>query len=146
MPRHFTLAEAESLLPDVERAIREALETKGIHEEATALLEATVQRVEQTGGASVDRDAFSQLKKRRHDAETRLTALLEQIQAFGCEVKDLDIGLIDFRSYYRGEEVYLCWKLGEEGISWWHGLQDGFRGRRKIDSEFLDNHKGDRSH
>jgi hypothetical protein len=59
-------------------------------------------------------------------------------------VKDLDIGLIDFRCYYHGEEVYLCWKLGEPGIAWWHGLEEGYRGRRPIDEEFLKHHRGER--
>jgi hypothetical protein len=65
---------------------------------------------------------------------------VERILAHGCEVKDLDIGLIDFRTFYHGEEVYLCWKLGEVGITYWHGLSEGFRGRRMIDEEFLENH------
>ena len=58
-------------------------------------------------------------------------------------VKDLDVGLIDFPTLYRGEEVYLCWKLGETGIQYWHGIDEGFRGRKKIDRDFLDNHKGE---
>ena len=57
---------------------------------------------------------------------------MEQVQSFGCLIKDLDVGLIDFPTLYRGEEVYLCWKLGEDGIEFWHGVSEGFRGRKKI--------------
>lgn len=145
MARHFTLKEAERLLPEVERAIREAIRGKAEYEEADGQFNGYLQRLAQLGGVLVDRDAASNLKQRREELAERLRSMIEEIHELGCEVKDLDTGLIDFRSYYRGEEVYLCWKLGEDGISWWHGLQDGFRGRRRIDDDFLANHQGDRS-
>ena len=65
------------------------------------------------------------------------------MQAIGCVVKDLDIGLIDFPTEFRGEEVYLCWKLGEPRIEFWHGVEEGFRGRKAIDQDFRDHHRGD---
>ena len=55
----------------------------------------------------------------------------------GVEVKDLEVGLIDFPTLFRGEEVLLCWRFGEERIEQWHGLTEGFRGKRPIDEEFL---------
>jgi hypothetical protein len=61
----------------------------------------------------------------------------------GVLVKDLDIGLIDFLTHYQGREVCLCWKLGEERIRFWHGTGEGFAGRKPIDGEFLENHRGD---
>jgi hypothetical protein len=63
----------------------------------------------------------------------------------GVLVKDLDTGLVDFPTLFRGVEVYLCWKLGENGIEFWHGVEEGFRGRKSIDQDFLDHHEGDRS-
>jgi hypothetical protein len=101
------------------------------------------QRIQILGGSMADRDSFVDEKKRRDSAARRLKDAIEQIQSFGCLIKDLDIGLIDFPSLYRGEEVYLCWKLGEDGINFWHGVSEGFGGRKPIDREFLDNHKGD---
>lgn len=62
----------------------------------------------------------------------------------GCEIKDLNSGVLDFRTLYKGEEVYLCWELGESGISHWHGLQEGFAGRKPVDEEFRRNHRGRR--
>jgi hypothetical protein len=61
-------------------------------------------------------------------------------------VKDLDIGLIDFPTLFHGVEVYLCWKLDEPAIEFWHGVDEGFRGRKAIDRDFRDNHRGDSSH
>jgi hypothetical protein len=43
-----------------------------------------------------------------------------------------------------GEEVYLCWKLGESAIHFWHGVHEGFRGRKPIDQEFIEHHQGER--
>jgi len=61
-----------------------------------------------------------------------------QLQDLGCLVKDLDTGLVDFPALFRGQEVYLCWKLGEPSIEFWHGVDEGFRGRKAIDSDFRD--------
>jgi hypothetical protein len=51
--------------------------------------------------------------------------------------------LIDFPALYQGREVLLCWKLGEDRIAFWHGVDEGFRGRKPIDDEFRENHRGD---
>lgn len=95
------------------------------------------------GGADVDRGAFVEQRTRRETAGMRLKELIERVQDTGCLVKDLDTGLVDFPTLLRGDEVYLCWKLGESGIHFWHKVNDGFRGRKAIDRDFLDNHKGE---
>jgi hypothetical protein len=142
MARYFTLAEAERLVPEVGSAIREAISLKAAYKEAEDELQAIGTRITLLGGASVDRGKLLGLRKRRDSAAQRLTETIQQIQASGCLVKDLDIGLIDFPTLYRGREVYLCWKLGEPRISFWHGIDEGFRGRKSIDQEFLDHHEG----
>jgi hypothetical protein len=63
------------------------------------------------------------------ELETTLEALLE----FGVDVKDLDSGLIDFPSLRHGEEVLLCWQVGEESVEYWHDHEAGFTGRQPID-------------
>jgi len=50
---------------------------------------------------------------------------------------------VDFPTLLRGDEVYLCWRLGEPCIGFWHGVDEGFRGRKPVDRDFLDNHRGD---
>jgi hypothetical protein len=57
---------------------------------------------------------------------------LELITGLGIQIKDLDTGLIDFPTMYQGEEVLLCWRLGEPAIGYWHTYQDGFLGRRPV--------------
>ena len=58
-------------------------------------------------------------------------------------MKDLDVGLVDFPTLFRGEEVYLCWRMDEDDIDHWHGVNEGFAGRKPIDKHFVDNHRGD---
>jgi hypothetical protein len=143
MPRFFTLSLAESLLPKLEPLLRQAIALKSSYEKAEAEIRSAAQRVAMLGGAQVDRNKLAGVHSRREATVVRLKETLEEIAESGCLVKDLDSGLLDFPCSYRGEEVYLCWKLGEEGISHWHRVEDGFRGRQPIDREFLDNHEGD---
>ncbi len=100
-------------------------------------------RVTMLGGVLVDHSKLRKQKDRRESLALRLQTALEEIHEYGCVVKDLDIGLIDFPTQFHGEEVYLCWKLGESGIQFWHGVQEGFRGRKPIDQEFLAHHRGE---
>jgi hypothetical protein len=65
-------------------------------------------------------------------AATELARALEEVQATGVIVKDHDTGLVDFPSVREGEDVLLCWRLGEDEIGFWHGYDDGFAGRRPI--------------
>lgn len=143
MARLFTLVQAEQLLPAVESAIREAISLRSDYQEAESGLQQSVERITMLGGAFVDREQAQELMDRRQSSAMRLKEAIESIHAYGCVVKDLDIGLIDFPTLYRGEEVYLCWKLGESGIQYWHGIDEGFRGRKKIDRDFLDHNRGE---
>jgi hypothetical protein len=143
VPRFFTLLEAESLLPEIKRLLRRLLELKQEYDETDSELTRIMQRITMAGGVIPPRDEIATLRKRKDAAVRALQSAAERIQETGCQLKDLDTGLIDFPALYRGQEVYLCWKLGETGISFWHHVEDGFRGRRPIDSEFLKNHSGE---
>jgi hypothetical protein len=140
MARFFTLRQAEQLLPEVERAIREAIASKQRHETSAATLEEETKRLMLLGGVRVDHARFLAERANRDGAARRFNELIEEIQSQGVQIKDLEIGLIDFPTLFRGQEVYLCWKLGEDKIRFWHGIHEGFRGRKAIDQDFLDNH------
>jgi hypothetical protein len=142
MSKRFTLAEAESLLPEVEKAMREALSVKAEYARAESSLQATVQKIMFAGGMTIDSHSVGEEKSKRDSSAEQLRSALESLQEHGCLVKDLDVGLVDFPTLFRGEEVYLCWKLGEPGIRFWHGTEEGFAGRKEIDQDFLDNHQG----
>jgi hypothetical protein len=146
MSKRFTHAEAQSLLPEVGRLLTEALSAKSEYQEAEKAIQEMSERVMLMGGVMVDRDKALAARSRRDAAATRLKTSVEAVQETGCVVKDLDIGLVDFPTLFKGVEVYLCWKLGEPAIEFWHGVDEGFRGRKPIDQDFLRNHRGDHAH
>jgi hypothetical protein len=145
MPRFFTLAQAEQALPEVESAIRDAIALKSAYQTAEQAWQAFSRRVTMLGGVRVDHSRLAEQIGNRESIARQLKDAIDKIQDQGCLIKDLDIGLLDFPTLLHGEEVYLCWKLGERGIGFWHGIQEGFRGRKQIDREFLDHHRGDPS-
>jgi hypothetical protein len=143
MPRYFTLRQAEELLTDVEPAIRNAIALKTEYERMESAWRSVAERVAAAGGMRVDRAQLTEDKQRREQTARELTQAVERIQSAGCLVKDLDMGLIDFPTLFQGQEVYLCWRLGERGIRFWHGTSEGFRGRKPIDEGFLEQHRGE---
>jgi hypothetical protein len=143
MPRFFTLQQAEKVLPDVASAIRQAIAFKAKYERMESDWQNFSQRVGVMGGMRLDRRQAMEQKTSRQETALALQQAVEKVQEFGCLVKDLDIGLIDFPTLFQGEEVYLCWKLGEPGIQFWHAVDEGFRGRQPIDSGFLEHHRGE---
>src|SRR5689334_21364467 len=143
MPKHFTLAEAQATIPRVEQLLRQAIDLKQAYQEAEQEMQTVQQRVMVMGGIVIDRDRVVDSRRRREEAGAGLRAAVEGVNEAGCLIKDLDVGLIDFPTRYRGVEVYLCWKLGEDAIEYWHGVDEGFRGRKPIDQDFLAHHQGD---
>lgn len=143
MSKRFTLAEAQRLIPELDRMLRDAIRLKAEYEETERAQQSFSERIMLMGGMVVDRDEALRAKKAREAAAERLKDAIEEIQEVGCLIKDLDIGLIDFPTLFRGSEVYLCWKVGESAIEFWHGVNEGFRGRKPIDQDFLDHHAGD---
>jgi hypothetical protein len=142
MPQLFTLAEAENLIPLLERLLGEALAMKTEYEEADGAIQSTSERVAMMGGTMVNRHQAMDARARREVAAVRLRRAVEQVQETGCQVKDLDIGLVDFPAMRHGEEVYLCWKVGETSIEYWHGVDEGFGGRKPIGRDFRDPRRG----
>jgi hypothetical protein len=146
MPKRFTLAEAQQLIPQVETLLRDAIAAKSEYETAEQAIQDFSERIMLMGGINVDRQTAVDARNRRESAAEALRAAIEGVQETGCVVKDLEMGLIDFPTLFRGQEVYLCWKLDEPAIEFWHGIDEGFRGRKAIDQDFRDHHRGDPSH
>ena len=143
MPKRFKLEEAQGLIPEVSRRLREAVALKTEFEKAERELRSSTARIMAMGGMTVDRESVREVKVRRESAAARLPKAIERVQQMGCVLKDLDIGLVDFPTLFRGVEVYLCWRLGEPAIEFWHGVDEGFAKRKTIDQDFRENHRGD---
>jgi hypothetical protein len=133
MDRVFTLAEAESVLPDAERLLRSAMEARRELQALEDDLRRTTTRILMLGGVQIDPLAMAD-KRARYDTVARgLHQSMEEMDGLGVQVKDLDVGLLDFPALLEGRLILLCWKIGEPAIEHWHGLEEGFAGRRPID-------------
>ena len=131
--RTFTLDEAQSLLPVLESLLRTAITGKQLMEEVEAEMQALSHRIFLNGGTHVDVVATARRKAERIKAEQRAKDALAEIDSIGVQVKDIDIGLLDFPCEVDGRIVLLCWKMGESSITHWHSPEEGFAGRKLID-------------
>ncbi|HET8637243.1 MAG TPA: DUF2203 domain-containing protein [Acidobacteriaceae bacterium] len=134
--KHFTLDEAQSLLPVLESLLNRAIEARRKAEEIGEELQALNHKIFLSGGMFLDVDS---LRKRRKAYDAQLQTVkdsLAEIDAIGVQVKDLDTGLLDFPCLVDGETVLLCWKMGESRIEFWHTLDGGFAGRQPLDDRF----------
>ena len=140
MARLFTLEEAQGLIPRVSRLLGDAVALRAGCSEVENAIRSSVERIMMMGGMSVDPEAARVERARLASSAIRLKEVLEEVEKIGCQVKDLDIGLIDFPTAYQGAEACLCWKLGEPEIQFWHRADEGYAGRKPIDREFRENH------
>ena len=131
--RTFTLDEAHSLLPVLESLLRTAMDAKKIVDQAETEQQALQHRIFLNGGMFLNIVPLARRKAERAKAEQRVKDALAEIDATGVQVKDLEIGLLDFPCEVEGQTILLCWKLGEKAITHWHGVQEGFVGRKPID-------------
>ncbi len=133
--RSFTLDEAQSLLPVLESLLRTAIDGKKLIETVDAELQELAHRVFLSGGLLVNIIQVARRKAEREKTIQLVKDTLAEIDATGVQVKDLDIGLLDFPCQVEGHTVLLCWKLGEKGITHWHDTSEGFAGRKPINEK-----------
>ncbi len=131
--RTFTLDEAQSLLPVLESLLRTAISAKKLMDEVDAEMQALQQRIFLNGGTFLDVVPVARRKAERARTEQRAKDSIAEIDSIGVQVKDLNIGLLDFPCEVEGQIILLCWKLGEKSITHWHGTEEGFAGRKPID-------------
>lgn len=131
--RTFTLDEAHSLLPVLESLLRAAVSAKKLMDEIEAEQQALNHRIFLNGGTFLDVVPLARRKAERAKAEQRAKDTLDEISSIGVQVKDLNMGLLDFPCEVDGQIILLCWKLGEKSITHWHGTEEGFAGRKPID-------------
>jgi hypothetical protein len=122
--RHFTREEAEALLAKVEPMLRELRTARDQLTDAEAH-QLLADAAPTNGGGAPGREVG--------EGFLAVRRLLTGVQELGIVVRDIDRGLIDFPAVIDDEEVYLCWQLDEDGISWWHDLESGFGGRQPLD-------------
>ncbi len=131
MERRFTLEEANAavaeLRPVVERMVEHGRRLAAAQRSQTQL----VTRIAGNGGDLQPSDLRELAETIQHEAAA-IAACAEEINAVGAQIKSLEEGLLDFPSRRDGEDVLLCWKLGEDEIRYWHGVDEGFAGRKPL--------------
>ncbi|MDP1546058.1 MAG: DUF2203 domain-containing protein [Anaerolineales bacterium] len=125
MPKYYTPREANEMLVVVRPMVEELMGiAERIHARQPELWEMAKKAAGNGGSAN--------LSKLLPDFD-RFHALMHRMNDLNVEIKDVFIGLIDFRALHEGREVYLCWQYGEENIKYWHDIEAGFQGRQVID-------------
>ena len=134
-PKRFSLPEAETTRRQVEPLLIDAMEGNREMEDLDEKLSAIANRILIMGGITINYEAAAKFRSDHNRAMARVKDALEQIHALGCLVKDLETGLVDFPAVLRDEDVYLCWRLGEDRIRFYHRQDEGFSSRKPIDPE-----------
>lgn len=130
MPHYFTREEAEALLPQIAVILRNIQESRKVLQGAEEELEEL--RIQSMGNGHHLHGRMVRLQEQVTTEIQTLQRLAAELDEFRCELKDPDMGLIDFLSLRDGQEIYLCWYLGEGRINYWHYLHTGFAGRQPL--------------
>ncbi|MBI1972986.1 DUF2203 domain-containing protein [Candidatus Woesearchaeota archaeon] len=121
----FTLEQARLMLPEVQKHLRKI---NRLQRQLLFLDSIDIQHDDPEQDDKIQRV----FEKEFHHASYLLYQELEKVEKKGVIVRDLNQGLIDFRSTFEGREIFLCWCLGEDTIRFWHEADDGYQGRRSI--------------
>ena len=134
-PKLFSLTEAERARRELEPVLIDAMENRRKAADLDEQLSAVANRILMMGGITIDYESVARVRSEHVRLISQVKDALDRIQATGCVVKDLDTGLLDFPAILKNEEVYLCWRLGEDRIRFYHRQDEGFSGRKPIDPE-----------
>lgn len=126
--RLFSLLEANQLIPQLESLMATIQRGKAFLLRASREIRRAAAKASEGGGAVVGSQYIRSLQA--------ITASLHTIHELGVVIKDLDVGLCDFPHRRQGRIVYLCWKLGEKEIRWWHELTSGYKDRQPIEERW----------
>ena len=130
--RYFTVADVEALIPELARIMEPVMSA---HAEVSATqerMQAEQQRIALAGGGVLDRRAWRADKDKIERLTGEIRRGLGEIVELGGAPKDLGLGLVDFLHLRDGREVNLCWRYGEREIRHWHGLDEGYAGRKPL--------------
>jgi hypothetical protein len=130
--RYFSVADVEALIPELTRVMKQVMSANVEANEARERLQAEQRRIDLAGGGFLDRKAWRADKDRIERLTAEMQRGLGAIAELGGVPKDLSLGLVDFLHLRNGREVNLCWKYGEREIRHWHGLDEGYAGRKPL--------------
>jgi hypothetical protein len=133
-PKRFTVEQATNTLPLVRRIVEDLVVTVGRWQERIREYELASASVTAGAVASGTTDArVAELEREAEQLAGEVDGYVAELGSLGIEVKDYAQGLIDFPAEREGRPVYLCWRLGEPAVQFWHEVDAGFAGRRPLD-------------
>jgi hypothetical protein len=132
MTEHFQPSDVDRLIPRLARVMERAMTAHVAGATIAGRLEHERQRIQLSGGGTIDRGAWQADAKRLEELTEAVRQALAEIAEMGGVTKDVTLGLVDFRHIRDGREVNLCWKFGEDAVRHWHGLDEGYASRRPL--------------
>jgi len=133
--KHFTLVEANATLPYVRKIVEDIVAEYERWRDAIYRYELLAAGSKVEGGETEEQVA---LRDDVDEIAQRINEYINELTAVGCVFKGFEGGLVDFYSRHGDRDVFLCWKLGEPEVSYWHEIDAGFSGRRPIPDDFMD--------
>lgn len=132
--RYFTPSEANELLVEVRPLVESLVEHRQGMRLAAERRARLTARIAGNGG-DLDPQEPGELDEQFQRESQAVTQAAERLERLGVLVKDLDTGLVDFPALHKGKEVLLCWQVGEDEVAHWHGVDEGFAGRKPLPLE-----------
>lgn len=133
--KSFTLDQANRTLPLVRRIVADIVEEYGRWKDCVFRYELVAAGSRAARGETEEQVA---LRGKVDESARRINGFMEELSRIGCVFKGFEDGLVDFPARMNGRDVFLCWKLGEESIEYWHEIDAGFAGRQEIQPELVD--------
>lgn len=132
MPKYFTVEEANRTLPLVRRIVSDIMTSHG------QLIERAAEyRALGLGASEVDAVRRIGLERELRELTDTVSAYIDELADVGAQFKGFEGGLVDFYAILDGRPVFLCWKLDEESIEWYHELDAGYAGRQRLPAHLL---------
>ncbi len=130
----FTVERANAALPLVRRIVQDVVAEHPRWKDLVSRYELAAAGARPEWGESPEQQA---LRREIEQIAQRINGYVDELSEVGCLLKDFEHGLVDFYGLHEGRLVFLCWRLGEEGVTHWHEIEAGFAGRQEITPEFV---------
>lgn len=128
----FTVEQANRMLPLVRRIVGDIVRGYADWQESVKRLELVAAGGGETQGMTQIAHERDQLERRTQAIAAEIDSFVRELESLGIELKGFDSGLVDFPGEKDGRPIYLCWRLGEDAVAFWHELDAGFAGRRPL--------------
>lgn len=135
MTKRFTVEQANRTLPLVRRIVEDIVRDYADWQEGVRRLEIAAAARDDSKPDPIERE---QIERRTQGLAAEIESFVRELQTLGVELKGFDTGLLDFPGEIDGREIYLCWKLGEPLVQFWHEKDAGFAGRQPLDANTVD--------